>query len=64
ALLGGVDVDLITRKDVRSVRTYTRNIIEHCVVGGGFALGVGNWVWDALPIENYIAMLDEAHTFM
>ncbi|NQU75049.1 MAG: hypothetical protein HQ546_01900, partial [Planctomycetes bacterium] len=50
ALLGGVDVDFITRKDARSVRTYTRNILEHCVVGGGFALGVGNWVWDALPI--------------
>ena len=58
-LLGGVDVDFITRRTPDQVRAYTRRIIETCAPGGGFALGVGNWVADSVPLDNYLAMLDE-----
>ena len=60
ALLGGIDVDFITRVQPERIGPYTRNILENCVQGGGFAL-VGNWVADSIPLENYLAMLAEAH---
>ena len=63
ALLGGVDVDFITRAEPDQVRSYTRNTLENCV-GGGFALGVGNWVADTIPFQNYLAMLEEARRFL
>lgn len=39
------------------------NILENCVDGGGFALGVGNWAADTIPFENYLAMLEEARMY-
>jgi uroporphyrinogen decarboxylase len=63
ALLGGVDVDFITRSRPEAIEPYTRNILETCAPGGGFAFGVGNWVADSIPLENYLAMLTAARTF-
>ena len=63
ALLGGVDVDFITRSHPEEIKGYIRNILENCVAGGGFALGVGNWVADTIPFENYLAMLEEARVY-
>ena len=63
ALLGGVDVDFITRAAPQELRGYTRHILENCVEGGGFALGVGNWVADSIPMDNYLAMLEEARSY-
>jgi uroporphyrinogen decarboxylase len=63
ALLGGMDVDFITRAEPVQVRLYTRNILEACMPGGGFALGVGNWVADSIPLDNYLAMHEEARRF-
>ena len=64
ALLGGVDVDVITRARPDQMGPYVREILEVCVPGGGFAFGVGNWVADTIPFENYLAMLEAARTFM
>ncbi|OHB77204.1 MAG: hypothetical protein A2W31_07680 [Planctomycetes bacterium RBG_16_64_10] len=63
ALLGGVDVDFITRSRPDQVREYAHEILEGCVPGGGFAFGVGNWVADTIPFENYLAMLEAARIF-
>lgn len=63
ALLGGIDVDFLTRATSSDVRPYIRNIIEKCLPGGGFALGLGNWVADSMPLENYLTVLDEARRF-
>jgi uroporphyrinogen decarboxylase len=63
ALLGGVDVDFITRAQPNQVPAYTRNILNACTEGGGFALGIGNSVVNSIPIENYVAMLAEARCF-
>lgn len=63
ALLGGVDVDFITRRTPDEMRRYTRNILDTCVEGGRFSLGVGNWMADSIPLENYLALLDEARRY-
>jgi len=59
AILGGVDVDLLARGAPGQVRKRTREILEVCGIGGGFAIGSGNSVTNFCKLENYYAMLDE-----
>jgi uroporphyrinogen decarboxylase len=59
ALLGGVDMDVLARGTSEQVRARTREVLEACMPGGGFALGSGNSVANYVPIENYLAMLEE-----
>lgn len=63
-LLGGIDVDLLARKDEATIRRRTRDVLETCHPGGGYFLGSGNWVTDYIPLDSYLAMLDEARRFM
>ena len=64
ALLGGVDIDFITRAQPDQVRNYARLILDACAGDGGFALGLGNWVADSIPIENYLAVQAAAREYM
>jgi len=59
ALLGGLDMDLLARGTPEQVRARTREVLEACMPGGGFALGSGNSVANYIPLENYFAMLEE-----
>jgi uroporphyrinogen decarboxylase len=59
AVLGGVDMDLLTRGTPEDVRTRTRHILDACGKDGGFAIGSGNTLASYINIENYYAMLDE-----
>lgn len=59
ALLGGVDVDLLTRGSADQVRRRVREVLEACMPGGGYALGSGNSVANYVPVENYLALLEE-----
>jgi len=59
ALLGGIDVDLLTRGRPEQVRARTREVLEACMPGGGYALGSGNSVANYVSLENYLAMLEE-----
>ena len=61
ALLGGIDMDLLTRGSEQAVRERVRQVVAHCAPGGGFAIGSGNTVANYIPLANYLAMLDEAH---
>lgn len=63
AVLGGVDVDFLCRHTQDEVREYTRGIIEDCTPGGGFALGTGNTVANYIPVQNYLAMVDEGQRY-
>jgi uroporphyrinogen decarboxylase len=63
ALLGGVDVDILTRGTVDEVVTYTRNVLAKCMPGGGYALGTGNSVTNYIKLENYKAMLDAGRKY-
>lgn len=59
AALGGIDVDVLARGTEQEVRAYTRRRIEECAPGGGWTLGSGNSVANYIPVENFLAMLDE-----
>jgi uroporphyrinogen decarboxylase len=59
AILGGVDMDYLCRHGEDEVRAYTRGVIEACAPRGGYALGTGNTVANYIPIQNYVAMLEE-----
>jgi uroporphyrinogen decarboxylase len=57
--LGGLDVDVICRSSEDELRAYTRRMIEKCFYDGWWALGTGNSLTDYMPVENYLAVLDE-----
>jgi len=57
--LGGLDVDIICRGSEEEVRTYARSKIERCFSDGYWALGTGNSLTNYMPVENYIAVLEE-----
>jgi uroporphyrinogen decarboxylase len=58
-ILGGFDVDRLCRSTEQEVRAYTRILIEQCGSDGGYCLGSGNSIAKFVPVENYLAMLDE-----
>jgi uroporphyrinogen decarboxylase len=62
ALLGGVDMDLLARRSSSQVRDYVRDLLSD-VAASGFALGSGNTVANYVPVENYLAMLDEGRKY-
>lgn len=59
AALGGIDMDMLARLDETSLRTYVRDVLDHCMPGGRFALGAGNTIANYVPVRNYLAMLEE-----
>jgi uroporphyrinogen decarboxylase len=60
AILGGVDMDLLTRGTEEQVRARVREILEVCgTQGTGYGLGTGNTAANYIPRQNYLAMLDE-----
>jgi uroporphyrinogen decarboxylase len=62
-VVGGVDMDLLTRGSAGEVRARTRAVMEACAPGGGFAVGSGNSIANYVPLGNYFAMLREAFAF-
>ena len=36
-----------------------RHTLDLCMPGGGYCLGTGNSVANYIPLDNYLAMLDE-----
>ena len=63
ALLGGIDVDFMCRATEEQVRERVRNTLEVCQPGGGYCLGSGNSVANYIPLDNYLAMVDEGRKF-
>jgi len=62
AVLGGIDVDILTSASPEEVRKKTRELINTCGKRGRYALGSGNSIPSYIPLENYLALLDEAVT--
>lgn len=60
AWLGGIDVHKLCALSAEELRRYVRAKIEACTPGGRFAVGAGNSVTSYVPLENYLAMMDEA----
>jgi uroporphyrinogen decarboxylase len=63
AVLGGVDVDLLSRGTEEDVRRRTTQILEGCAPGGGYACGSGNSITNYMPVGNYVAMVETIHRF-
>lgn len=63
AVIGGVDVDLLTRGTEEAVVKRTREILEACAPGGGYACGSGNSVANYIPVNNYLAMIETIHRY-
>jgi uroporphyrinogen decarboxylase len=61
ACLGGVDVDILASKSTAEVRRRTRFLIETCGSRGRYAVGSGNSIPSYVPVENFLAMVDEAN---
>jgi len=59
SLIGGIDVDFLCRSSEEAIRRRVRETVKVCQPGGGFCLGSGNSVANYIPMENYLAMLDE-----
>ena len=63
AVLGGIDVDFLCRATAEEVRQRVRRTLDACFPGGGYCLGTGNSVTNYIPVENYLAMLDEGRRY-
>jgi uroporphyrinogen decarboxylase len=63
AILGGVDINRLTLGTPEDVRSHARFLLETCGARGRYALGSGNSIPTYIPVENYLAMLDECHDF-
>jgi len=63
ALLGGLDVDFMCRSDEAAIRQRVHDTLDVCMPGGGYCLGTGNSVANYIPLDNYLAMLDEGRRY-
>jgi len=57
-ILGGVDMDKLTRTNESELRKYVRGVLDECMPGR-YALGSGNSIANYIPVKNYLVMLDE-----
>ncbi len=60
ATLGGVDVNVLANGSEKEVRETVRRLVDACAPLGRFALGSGNSIPSYVPVQNYLAMIDEA----
>jgi uroporphyrinogen decarboxylase len=63
ALLGGMDMGFMTLAKPEQVRERVRRTLDVCLPGGGYCLGTGNTVANYIPLDNYLAMLDEGRKY-
>ena len=59
-MLGGVDINVLSKGTEDDVRRRTRQLIETCGARGRYAVGSGNSIPSYVPPASYLAMLDEA----
>ena len=63
AILGGIDVDFLCRADEAAIRKRVRETLDACMPGGGYCLGTGNSVANYIPLDKYLAMVDEGRLY-
>lgn len=62
AVLGGMDLNILTAATPDQVRQHTRFLMETCGARGRYAIGSGNSIPSYIPVANYLAMVDEAQS--
>ena len=58
-IIGGVDIDKLTRYDEDSLRKYMRNILDSCAGRDRYVFGSANSIANYIPVENYLIMIEE-----
>jgi uroporphyrinogen decarboxylase len=61
AVLGGLDINILSAGTPEQVRQKTRELISECGRRGRYAIGSGNSVPSYVPVKNYLAMIQEAN---
>ncbi len=61
ACLGGVDINILAAGSPDDVRRRTRWLMETCGGRERYAVGSGNSIPSYIPLQNYLAMVDEAN---
>ncbi len=64
SLLGGLDVDFLCRHSEETIRERVRSTLDICLPGGGYCLGTGNSVANYIPLNHYLAMMDEGRKYV
>jgi uroporphyrinogen decarboxylase len=62
-LLGGIDLDFLCRSTEAEIRARVRRTLDACMPGGGYCLGTGNTVANYVPLDSYLAMMDEGRRY-
>lgn len=62
-ILGGVDVDKLCRLPEPELRRHVRKVLDACAPGGRYCLGSGNSVTNYVPVQNYLAMVEEGMNY-
>ncbi len=60
-IIGGADVDKITRYDEKDLRDYIDKILNSCALKGRYVFGSGNSIPNYVPVNNYLVMMDECN---
>jgi uroporphyrinogen decarboxylase len=60
ACLGGVDLNILGAGTPEQVRQRTRYLVETCGGRGRYAVGSSSSIPTYVPVDNYLAMIDEA----
>jgi uroporphyrinogen decarboxylase len=63
SILGGIDMDFLCRAKEPAIRKRVRETLDICTKGGGYCLGTGNTVANYMPLDSYIAMLNEGRCY-
>ena len=63
SILGGIDMDFLCRANEQDIRQRVRETLEICLPAGGYCLGTGNSVANYIPLDHFLAMLDEGRKF-
>jgi len=63
AILGGIDVDFLCRSSEDQIRARVRRTLDQCMPGGRYCLGSGNSVANYVPMDHYLAMVDEGRRY-
>jgi len=63
SILGGIDVDFLCRSDENAIRERVRQTLDVCMTGTGYCLGTGNTVANYMPVNKFLAMVDEGRKY-
>lgn len=63
SLLGGIDMDFLCRSKESDIRRRVRDTLDVCMKGGGYCLGTGNTAANYIPLDSFLAMVDEGRRY-